>query len=407
MPIIKGSTWLLIASLYATQALALMFFVVALVAILRSGGASLDTIGLVYMLGLIWPLKLLWAPLVDRLRLGWLGHYRGWLLVTQSILIAVLLLIGQFDVTEDFGTVYLLCMVVSLASSTQDVAVDGLVRRLLPEDQRGLANGLQVAGGMVGNLVGGGVMLMAYPLIGWRGCMVAMSIITAVPLVQLVFFAEPQWKGTAVPAVRLYRRLAGFWWQEGNGYWLVMLILMPVAGGMAYAMLTPLLVDAGWGPGQIGLNINVLGSVAGVGAALVAGLLICRIPRSRALVTTAFMQIAGVLAVTTLALGWASGLGASVAVIGYFLFYSPLAATMSTLMMDRAAAESAATDFTLQFSVQQFAAIAAMTVGSVLAASMGYLGVLAVATAFGILGLVLTLGFRGRVQTAEPLVEAR
>ncbi len=52
--------WALLASLYSTQYLGLNFFVVALVAILRSEGAELDTLGLVYMLGLIWPLKLLW-----------------------------------------------------------------------------------------------------------------------------------------------------------------------------------------------------------------------------------------------------------------------------------------------------------------------------------------------------------
>ena len=45
--------WRLLASLYSTQFLGLMFFVVAMAAILRERGASLDTIGLVYLLSLI------------------------------------------------------------------------------------------------------------------------------------------------------------------------------------------------------------------------------------------------------------------------------------------------------------------------------------------------------------------
>ena len=58
-PPLAPREWRLLASLYGTQCLGLMFFVVAMVAILRERGAGMDTIGQVYLLGMVWPLKVL------------------------------------------------------------------------------------------------------------------------------------------------------------------------------------------------------------------------------------------------------------------------------------------------------------------------------------------------------------
>ena len=56
----------LITALYFTQYLGVGFLTIGLVAILRDGGTSLATLGMLQTIGLIWPLKFLWAPLVDR-----------------------------------------------------------------------------------------------------------------------------------------------------------------------------------------------------------------------------------------------------------------------------------------------------------------------------------------------------
>ena len=40
----------------------------------------------------------------------------------------------------------------------------------------GLGNGIQSAGGMIGNLLSGGAVLMAYPYLGWKGCMAILAL---------------------------------------------------------------------------------------------------------------------------------------------------------------------------------------------------------------------------------------
>lgn len=377
--------WRLLASLYGTQCLGLMFFVVAMVAILRERGAGMDTIGQVYLLGMVWPLKVLWAPWIDRYAIGRLGHYRGWLLLTQGGLVAGLVAIGCYDVQNDFGLVYALCLASAVLSATQDIALDGLACRLLPPGQRGLGNGLQIAGGLVGNLVGGGLMLMLYPTLGWRGCAWILAALTAVSLAQLLAYREP-----ALPVARRsasYGRLLAFWRTPARKRWLVLLLVYPVSSATAYSILMPALVDAGWTLERIGLVVNVLGSIAGVGAALLCGRLLARIGRRQALLGAAGLQLLGVLGIGLPAMGVDSPVAVGAAVVLYFLLYNPAATVLATLMMDQASADSPATDYTLQYSLSQGFVMAMTAAGATLSTDLGYGGVVLLSAALAVLAI--------------------
>ncbi|MFB2833051.1 hypothetical protein [Floridanema evergladense] len=59
---------------------------------------SLGAIGFLGFLIIPSALKFLWSPLVDRYRLPGLGHYRGWIIVLQSLSIVTLLVTAFLDV---------------------------------------------------------------------------------------------------------------------------------------------------------------------------------------------------------------------------------------------------------------------------------------------------------------------
>src|SRR5438309_7461659 len=65
----------------------------ALQAWLKDAGVSLTTIGVMSYVALPYLLKFLWAPLIDRYPLPWLGRRRGWILAMQ---VALALTIGLF-----------------------------------------------------------------------------------------------------------------------------------------------------------------------------------------------------------------------------------------------------------------------------------------------------------------------
>lgn len=381
--------WRLLASLYSTQFLGLMFFVVAMAAILRERGASLDTIGLVYLLGMVWPLKALWAPWIDRYAIGRRGHYRGWLLLTQGGMVLCLALIGVLDLQADFTSIYLLCLATSLLSATQDIAVDGLACRLLTPADRGFGNGLQIGGGLVGNLVGGGAMLMLYPTIGWMGCCLALAALTSVSWLQLLRYQEPTWPRPAQPGG--YSRLIGFWRGPGRMRLLLLLLIYPAGSALAYSIVMPALVDAGWTLESIGLIVNVLGSLAGLAAALAYGRLLRRYSRRRAMVAAALLQWLGIAGLALPAMGWGGSVVAGAAVVAYFLLYNPAATVLATLMMDQSSQASPATDYTLQVSLSQCFVMVLTSAGAMLAGRTGYGGVIGVAVILALLAAIASL----------------
>jgi len=83
----------------------------------------------------------------------------------------------------------------------------------------------------------------------------------------------------------------------------------------------------------------------------------------------------------------------------YYGCYNPASVVLATLMMDEASRSSPATDYALQFSVNQFFAFGMVSLGAVIAQRLGYQGVLWVA-AFAA-GLAIALSFRFRHETAD------
>jgi len=398
---IAPATWYLIGSLYTTQALAPMFFVVAFVAILREQGASLDQVGMVYMLGMVWPFKFLWAPLVDAFGSRRHGHYRGWLLGMQGAMVIVLGVMSQYDPAQDFATLYLLCLGIALLSATQDVAADGLVCRLLPATARGLANGLQIAGNLLGTLLGAGVVLMGYRDLGWSGSMWLLAAVTAVTWLQLWAFREPVWPMAEIPSLAVtLQRFWSFWRAPGRGYWLAVLTLYPIGSGLVYGLITPVLVDAGWALDRIGFVLNVAGSLAGVLSAVVVGGMIRSIDRRRAMIGAAALQIVGIGAIWLIVLGQHGVLTATTAIVIYYLCYNPAAVVLALLMMDEASAASPATDYALQFSVNQFFAFGMIAASAWIAQSAGYAAAMWIATAAGLAALALSYGYRASARSA-------
>ena len=386
--------WWLLGSLYVSQYLGIAFFVVALVAILRGGGASLDQISLIYLLGLVGALKFLWAPLVDRFSIARFGHYRSWLIGLQSALIVVLLLMARHDPLEAFWVVYGLSLVVATLSMTQDIAVDALACRTVPESQRGLANGLQGAGGLISFMLGGGLVLALYPTLGWSGSMVLLALGHVPSLVQLLFFREAARGATVASGPRLLGRIWTFWRRPGGIRWLLMMTLSPTAVSLAYALMTPALVDAGWTIDRIGIVVNVIGSIAGALAAVATGWAVRILGRQRSLMLAAICQVPAVMAVAAIVGGASTWLPVALAAIVYFACYNPTWVVLATLMMDRVEPETAGTDYSVQWSVFMAVQMTISGLAMVLADRLGYAGVLWVA--LGCAGLTCLAAWRFR-----------
>ncbi|WP_238432515.1 MFS transporter [Micromonospora tarensis] len=262
-----------LTALYVTQYLGVGFITVGLTAILRDGGTSLDTLALLQIVGLIWPIKFLWAPILDRYGSRHRGHYRSWLLVLQSALVLALLALLPFASPADaLGPIIAICAAYVFFSATQDIAVDAVAVRMLSDSARGTGNGIQVAASYLGNLLGGGACVLVYDQFGWASAIGLLAAMTAVGLLVVWRFREPPRTDRVARVGAAYRALLSVFGQPGCRWWTFGVVpLVYVGAGMAYALVTPALVDAGWSLGRIGVVTGVVTSAPAIVAGLLAG----------------------------------------------------------------------------------------------------------------------------------------
>ncbi|MGL5809384.1 MAG: MFS transporter [Nocardioides sp.] len=396
-------TFALLAGLYVSQFLGVGFFVTGLSAILRDQGASLEQLGVVTGLGALWAVKFLWAPLVDRFDIARLGHYRGWLVILQPVIALMLLALISVDPMADFNALILIAAVVVLLSATQDIAADALAVRLLGPEQRGIGNGIQIAGGYVGNILGGGVVLIVYNAWGWTAAIVALAAFTILPLWQILAFSEP-----AMVSERLSLRAAfGIVGVPGIARWTLLLLPLQWMGiSAAYALVSPMLVDIGWSVGAVGIVNNIVGGVAAIASALGAGWLVRRSGRRRMLVLFGVAQAAAILLLLPLGAGTDSGALAVTGVLALHAAYAAAATVVNTVNMDLCRPAVAGSDFTMLASFAFLTAIVAGGLGLVAAESVGYPSVLLASAMVALLSSLATSRWFANVAGTDPLPAA-
>ena len=132
----------------------------AMQAWLSMEGLDVATIGFLSLVGLPYTFKFLWAPLMDRFDLPWLGRRRGWLVLTQCALGGALLLLASTSPSGATRAFALLAVAVAFVSASQDVVIDAYRTDLLPARERGLGSSLNVMGYRLAMILSGGVALI-------------------------------------------------------------------------------------------------------------------------------------------------------------------------------------------------------------------------------------------------------
>src|SRR5579871_5392092 len=124
---------------------------------MREAGVDLGTIGLFALVGTPYTLKFLWAPLVDALHVPFFTHAfgrrRGWLVASQLLLIASILLLALADPARSPAFVAFAALLVATMSSTQDIVVDAFRVESLPESEQAAGMASYVAAYRIGMLV--------------------------------------------------------------------------------------------------------------------------------------------------------------------------------------------------------------------------------------------------------------
>ncbi len=223
----------------------------AMQAWLSTEGVDVATIGFMSLVGMPYTFKFLWAPLMDRFDLPWLGRRRGWLVLTQLLLALALWALAATSPLQAARVFALLALTVAFVSASQDVVIDAYRTDVLPPNERGLGSSLNVMGYRLAMILSGGVAMIwtdAQQGGGWHwpdvyrlmaGLMVVAALLSATVL--------PHLKATQTPRSVARNDVMGFF-----------AVLLAVALGVALtdvlcaplarAVLSPLWQSSGLSP---------------------------------------------------------------------------------------------------------------------------------------------------------------
>ncbi len=295
---------------------------------MREAGVNLGTIGLFALVGTPYTVKFLWAPLIDALDVPLLsqrfGRRRGWLLLSQFLLIAAVVFLGCCDPAVSPPIVALGALLVATASATQDIIVDAFRVESLDESEQAAGMASYVAAYRVGMLVStAGALFLVSGFQGfgldhhaaWRAGYAVMAVLVLIGVATTLFATEPEKSAIAEAVLEresALRRVTDaavgafseFLSRDLAFVALAFVVLFKFTDALSGAMTAPFVIDLGFSRNEYAAIIKGVGLAATLIGGFAGGFV------ARAYSLSLSLWIGGVLqAVANLAFSWQAVVG--------------------------------------------------------------------------------------------------
>lgn len=298
---------------------------------MRDEGTSLKAIGFLSWVGFAYSFKFLWSPLIDRLDAPIvgrrLGRRRGWMLISQVLVMAGLLAMAL--ITPKAGLVLMgaAALVVAFASATQDTVIDAWrIEAADSSEELGLLSSAYQLGYRIALIISDALILISANHLGWPISYVGMAVLMGVGMLATFKAVEPARSDVVMDAKAPLWTPRGFFdavvgpftafFKTYGPLALLMLLFISlyrlpefVMGPMA----TPFYHDLGLSKDVVGAvrgSFGLAGSFAGIAA---GGLAVARFGAFKGLVLGGVMQALAIASFGLLAVrGPDSGLFAAV-----------------------------------------------------------------------------------------------
>jgi len=307
--------------------LPLLLTIGVLQAWMKEKGVDLTWIGMISLVQLPYTWKFIWAPVMDRFTLPFLGRRRGWLLVAQLCLILSIAILGYSDPVKNVVIMVVAAILVSFFSASQDIVIDAYRREDLADEELGLGSSMYIYGYRMGMLLagGGGLILadhMPYSSVYliMAACMVPGVLTTLLTPEPKVSAGTPRTMKEAVinPMVEYFSR--------NNAVWiLVFILLYKVGDTMAGAITIPFYLDLGFSKTDIGAVVKVFGTGATLAGAFLGGIILLRLGINRSLWIFGILQ-----AISTVGFAMLARIGYSIPALSGVIAFENLSSGMGT-----------------------------------------------------------------------------
>jgi PAT family beta-lactamase induction signal transducer AmpG len=366
---------------------------------LTVAGVDLKTIGSFSLVGIPYTIKFLWAPLLDRITLPWLGRRRGWMLVTQlGVAIGLMLMaaIGPGDRPEWLG---LLAVFVAFLSASLDIVFDAYRTDLLRPNERGFGAAVWVNGYRFGLLIASAGALVLADHVGWPATYILLAGLMAAGTVTIFMSPEPVQSapGPATLGDAIGGPLKELLSRPAVVGLFALIVLYKIGDAVAASLQTAFLI------GGVGFSVSDVGYVKGIGlaatlvGALAGGVAMARLGLVRSLLIFGVLQ-----ALSNLGFLWIAWLGKSFAALVVAIVIENLTGGMGTaafvaLIMSLCDHRYTATQFALLSSLEALGRVFSGRPSAELVAMVGWIQFFFVSFLIALPGIWLVWVLRAKI----------
>jgi MFS transporter, putative signal transducer len=276
------------AGIYTAQSAVSGLTFIGIPTIMRSQQVPLDQIGLVSLAMLVWAVKFIWAPLVERFRIAPAGKRRSrQIILVGDAIVAVLLVVLACLARADFTVILVLLLLLAAVSATVDTACDAFIIEQLRPQTNGAGNVAQVGGSYVGLIFGSGVFVIVFSAWGWMPAALLLSVLVIIASSPMALLRErpvletPSIRPSLANAVKRKEVLIG----------LCMAVAFEMSGRLAMGLTGPFLIDSGVPLSLVG-TLNGLGGVAaGLVGTMAGGFAVHRLGAKSAMMTVSCCHV--------------------------------------------------------------------------------------------------------------------
>ena len=390
--VVRSRRVLVIALLGFSSGLPLLLTGQTLTAWMTDEGVSLKAIGVFSLVGLPYTFKWVWAPLLDRYRLPFLGRRRGWLLVLQLALIAAIALMGSVDPRAEPALLAVTAVVVAFLSASQDVVIDAFNADTLLPEERAAGGATYLVGYRAAMLAAGALALAVADRVAWQAIYWSFAGMMAIGLVGTLVAREPA-EADARPATlaeAVWRPVVHLLRQPSIALVLAFVALFKFGDHVALHLAIPFLKGgAGFSFATIALLYHLGGFAGTLAGGVLAGPLVVRIGLRRALLVFGALQAATNLLWAALAAAEGSRGLLVTAVVADNLANAIGSAAFVAYLMSRCDRAFSATQFALLTSLSSLGGRVFTFAGTALQAEAGWSAVWLATAAVAVPALVL------------------
>ena len=255
---------------------------------LKEDGIRLKDITMIASAGMMYSLKFLWAPLVDRLRLpllGRLGQRRSWLLLSQILVMVGLLAMASVTPGRLEPFIWL-TLLVAFAGATLDIAVDAYRIEIAPVEAQGALVATYSLGYRIALIVTGALALVLADHAIWPNVYRVMAACMLIPVVTNLLAREPDVLRVRLQTWRANMRegvvepFADFFKRFGNRIGLAVLafiLLFKISDqALVGGIIGPFYLYQGFSKTEIAAISKVYGIWVGIAGAFLGGIAVVR-----------------------------------------------------------------------------------------------------------------------------------